>query len=78
VVDASEAALAAIVAGGGIGMAATFAAAAHVATGRLVPVLADFAVEGHAVTMLWPESRRANPAVKAFVAMLVETPPASD
>jgi len=52
--------------------------AAHVATGRLVPVLADFAVEGHAVTMLWPESRRANPAVKAFVAMLVETPPASD
>ncbi|WP_172249256.1 LysR family transcriptional regulator [Novosphingobium sp. SG707] len=78
VVDASDAALAAMVAGGGIGMAATFAAATHVAAGRLVPVLADHAVEGHPVTMLWPESRRANPAVKAFVAMLVETPPASD
>lgn len=77
VVDASDAALAVMIAGGGIGMAATFAAAAHVARGSLVPVLADHAVEGNPVTILWPESRRANPAVKAFVSMLVETPPGS-
>jgi DNA-binding transcriptional LysR family regulator len=78
VVDASDAALVIMAAGGGIGMAATFAAAEHLARGSLVPVLADHAVEGHAVTILWPESRRANPAVRAFVSMLVETATAYD
>ena len=78
VVDASDVALATMAAGGGIGMAATFAAAAHLARGSLVPVLAAHTVEGHPVTILWPESRRANPAVKAFVSMLVETPAVPD
>jgi len=35
-------------------------------------------VEGYPVTILWPESRRANPAVKAFVSMLLETPAVPD
>ena len=70
VVDASEAVMAALVAGGGIGVGASFAAAPYIARGDLSPVLADFAVERRNVTALWPESRRSNPAVRAFLAML--------
>ncbi len=72
IVDASEAVVAVIAAGGGIGMSATFIAAPHVARGELVPVLAEFAVERHNITALWPESRRANPAVRAFLTLLQE------
>jgi DNA-binding transcriptional LysR family regulator len=67
VVDVSEAVVAALVAGGGIGISATFIAAPYVTRGELVPVLADFAVERDTMTALWPESRRANPAVRAFL-----------
>ncbi len=66
-VDASEAVVATVVAGGGIGIIATFMAEPHVARGELTPVLADFAVERHGITALWPESRRGNPAVRAFI-----------
>jgi DNA-binding transcriptional LysR family regulator len=72
VVDASDAVIATVAAGGGIGMAASFASAGHVARGELVPVLAAHAVDRHALTALWPESRRANPAVRAFVSALAE------
>ena len=68
--DASDALVAALVAGGGIGLTASFIAAPHVASGTLVPVLASYAVERHNITALWPESRRANPAVRAFLALL--------
>lgn len=71
-VDVSDALVAALAAGGGIGMAATFITAPYVARGELVPVLSDFAVERHTVTALWPESRRTNPAVRAFLALLQE------
>lgn len=67
VVDASEAVLATLVAGGGVGIGASFAAAPHVARGALVPVLTDFAVERNTLTALWPSSRQANPAVRAFL-----------
>ena len=70
IVDASDALVAALVAGGGIGLTASFIAAPHVASGTLVPVLASYAVERHNITALWPESRRANPAVRAFLALL--------
>jgi DNA-binding transcriptional LysR family regulator len=70
VVDASEAVIAAIVAGGGIGVCANFAAAPHLARGELIPVLEDFIVKRDTITAVWPESRRANPAVKAFLAHL--------
>lgn len=70
VADASEAVLASVVAGGGIGVSATFIAAPYVQRSELVPVLTKFAVDRHNVTALWPESRRANPAVRAFLAML--------
>jgi DNA-binding transcriptional LysR family regulator len=58
--------------GGGIGVSATFIAAPYVARGELVPILSEFAVERHNITALWPESRRANPAVRAFLTLLQE------
>ena len=33
----------------------------------LVPVLADYAVDHHDITAVWPESRATNPAVRAFL-----------
>lgn len=72
VVDAGEAVVATLVAGGGIGISASFIAAPHVARGELVPVLADFAVERETITALWPSSRRFNPAVRAFLDHLRE------
>lgn len=72
VVDVSDALVAALSAGGGIGIAATFITAPLVARGELVPVLSDFAVERHNITALWPESRRTNPAVRAFLTLLQE------
>lgn len=71
-IDASEALVQALVAGGGIGMVATFIAAPYVARGELVPVLSPFAVERNNITVLWPESRRANPALRAFLTLLQE------
>lgn len=73
VVDASDALLSVIVAGGGIGIVATFMATPYVVRGELVPVLPDFAAERHNITALWPESRRANPAVRAFIGHLQKT-----
>lgn len=70
--DASEALVAAVASGGGIGMLATFIAAPYVARGELVPVLSGFAVERNNIAAFWPESRRANPAVRAFLALLQE------
>lgn len=72
IVDASEAVLATISAGAGIGMATSFMASAWVRRGALVPVLADYAVDRHNITALWPESRRSNPAVRAFLDTLVK------
>lgn len=72
IVDASEGVLAAIAAGAGIGMATNFMADDWVKRNELVPVLADFAVERHNITAIWPQSRRSNPAVRAFLAMLID------
>jgi DNA-binding transcriptional LysR family regulator len=62
--------VATLAAGGGIGISASFVAAPYVARGELVPVLSAFAVERHNITALCPESRRANPAVRAFLTLL--------
>lgn len=66
-VDVSDAVVAAVAAGGGIGVTAAFLAAPYVARGELVPVLADFAVERNNITALWSVNRGANPAVRAFL-----------
>ncbi|MEN3167777.1 LysR substrate-binding domain-containing protein [Gluconobacter sp. OJB] len=68
--DVSEALVAMLAAGAGIGMCATFVTAPYVARGELVPVLEAFAVERSSITALWPESRRSNPAVRAALEML--------
>lgn len=67
IADASEAVLTSLVAGGGIGICAAFIAAPYVRRGELVPVLAEFSVQRHALTALWPENRGINPAVRAFL-----------
>ncbi len=68
--DVSDAVIAILVAGGGVGMSASFVAAPYVARGELAPVLSAFAIGRNNITALWPESRRANPAVRAFLALL--------
>lgn len=70
VADSSDAVIELLAAGGGIGMSAAFVAAPYVERGKLVPVLRDFAVERHNMSAVWPESRRANPAVRAFLDLL--------
>ncbi|WP_335944411.1 LysR substrate-binding domain-containing protein [Pseudomonas sp. G166] len=73
IVDASEAVIVAIAAGAGIGMAASFMAAPWVKRKELIPILSDFAVDRQNITAIWPESRRTNPAVRAFLDVLIET-----
>lgn len=73
VVDVSDALVGILAAGGGVGVAAEFIAAPYVAREELVPILTNFAVERHNITALWPESRRANPAVRAFLILLQKT-----
>lgn len=75
VVDVSDAVAEVLAAGGGIGMLGSFIAAPFVERGLLVPVLNEFAVDGAPITAVWPESRRANPNVKAFIAFLTEVFP---
>lgn len=75
VVDVSDAVVEVLAAGGGVGMAASFIAAPYVERGWLVPVLHEFSVERSTITAVWPESRRASPGVKAFVAFLEEVFP---
>jgi DNA-binding transcriptional LysR family regulator len=72
IVDASEAVIATVAAGAGIGMATSFMAGSWVKRGELIPVLSDFAVERHDITAVWPESRRTNPAVRAFLNEMIE------
>jgi len=72
VVDASEAVIAAIAAGAGIGMGTSFTAVPWVKRGELIPILSEFAVDRHNITAVWPESRRTNPSVRAFLNMLIE------
>ncbi len=71
--DTSEALIAMLAAGAGIGMGGPFVTAPYVARGELVPVLGGFAMERNSITALWPESRRTNPAVRATLEMLQET-----
>lgn len=72
VVDVSDAIVEMLVAGGGIGMTTTWIAASYVERGLLVPVLQAYWVSHTAIHAVWPESRRNNPAVKAFVGYIAE------
>lgn len=72
VVDTSDALLAVLVGGGGIGVLATYIAASAVARGELIPLLDEYAFDSSVISAVWPESRRSSPNVKAFVAFLTE------
>lgn len=72
IVDNGDAAVAVAAAGGGIGLAPIHVVAPYLKRGELVPVLADFTTNRHEITALWPESRRANPTVRAFLAFVGE------
>lgn len=76
VVDVSDAVAAILAAGGGIGISPTYIAAPYIQRGELVPVLAQFMQrDKFDITALWPESRRRNPNVKAFVGFLAKVFP---
>jgi DNA-binding transcriptional LysR family regulator len=75
VIDVSDAVAAVLAAGGGIGISPTYIAAAYVRRGELVPVLPEFATDRSVINALWPESRRGNPNVKAFLEFLGEVFP---
>lgn len=72
IIDATDGVLAAVAAGGGIGIAPTYAAGFYVERKLLVPILPELAVERFTITAMWPESRRGSPNVKAFVSFLQE------
>ena len=64
----------AAVAGLGLLRITSFAAAADIKRGRLVPVLTDFMPEERSsVFVVYPHSRHLSPKVRAFVDFLVET-----
>jgi DNA-binding transcriptional LysR family regulator len=71
-IDVSDAVASALAAGGGVGISPTYVAAPLVRRGELVPVFPEYAVDHFMITALWPESRRGNPNVKAFVEFLIE------
>jgi len=72
VADSSDAVAELLAAHGGIGISPAYVAARYVARGELVPVLEAFAVDRSHITALWPQSRRNNPNVKAFIELLSE------
>lgn len=72
IADASDAVAAIVAAGGGIGITPIYVAAPYLRRGEVVPVLGAFLRPRSYITALWPESRRGNPNVKAFVAFLAE------
>ncbi|TFW27914.1 LysR family transcriptional regulator [Duganella callida] len=75
VANASDAIAEMLVAQGGIGISPTYVAARYVQRGELVPVLAECAVDRSTITALWPQSRRSNPNVRAFLSFLEEVFP---
>jgi len=74
-VDNSDAVMAVIASGGGIGVSPTFVAAPLVRQKIVVPILQEFMTETKDIVALWPESRRSNPTVRAFVQFLTEICP---
>ena len=74
-IDAADAVMAVLAAGGGVGISPPYIASGYVVRGELVPILTHFAVQCSSITALWPESRRSNPNVKALLSFLREVFP---
>ena len=72
IANSTDAALAMIRAGGGIGILPSFIVHPYMMSGELLPVLNQFYIVRNDITAFWPESRRGNPNVRAFVNFLSE------
>ncbi len=70
IIDVSNSIAATLAAGARIGTSTTYIAAPYVRRRELVPVLHEFAYDRFHLHAVWPERRRSNPAVKAFVDFL--------
>jgi len=75
IADSSDALAEMLVANGGIGISPTYVAARYVARGELVPILGQYSVERSTITALWPQNRRSNPNVRAFLDFLTNAFP---
>ena len=73
VVGHGDAQVEAVLAGCGVAQLATWLVDTHLASGRLVPVLADLATDGLPLRVVWPRSRQLLPKVDAMVAHLAAT-----
>jgi DNA-binding transcriptional LysR family regulator len=73
--NSTDAVLALLCSGGGIGMLPSYVAHHFVEQGKLVPVLEKYWVERNDLTAYWPESRRGNPNVRAFLNFLEDVFP---
>lgn len=71
-VTGTDTTLAIVCNGGGIGLLPSYLAYPYVSRGELVPVLQDMWVARNDITAYWPESRRGNPNVRAFLEFLKE------
>lgn len=67
IMDASDSIISTVVSGGGIAISPHYVAAPYVARGEVIPILKDFSYARSTITALWPQSRKTNPNVKAFV-----------
>lgn len=70
ITNVSDAVIAAVAAGSGIGISPTYVAEPYVRRGEVVQVLSQFAADRSKINALWPQSRRGNPSVKAFVSYI--------
>ncbi len=65
--------LAAVLAGGGLAMLASFMTGEYVQSGRLLPVLDEFVREDVPIYAVYPSTRHLSPKVRAFVDFLART-----
>jgi len=70
--NSTDAALAMIKSGGGIGILPSYIVHPHVMSGKLIPVLSEYYIVRNDISAFWPESRRGNPNVRAFIDFLGE------
>lgn len=75
IVNSTDAALAVIRSGGGIGLLPAYIASQHVRVGELIPVMSEIRSLRNDFIAYWPESRRGNPNVRVFVDFLTEVFP---
>ncbi|WEJ85001.1 LysR family transcriptional regulator [Kluyvera intermedia] len=74
-VNSTDAVLTFILNSGGIGMLPSFIADSFVHKGELVPIMQECWVARNDITAFWPESRRGNPNVRAFMDFLASVFP---